>query len=52
MSVTLSYVLEGGGSSVTIDAELGSTGDQLDVEYVSLVEQVLHGRLFRPPHRS
>ena len=39
--VTLSYVLEGGGLSVTIDAELGSTGDQLDVEYVSLVEQVL-----------
>ncbi len=39
--VTLSYMLEDSGLSVTIDAELGSTGDQLDAEYVALVEQVL-----------
>jgi serine/threonine-protein kinase RsbW len=39
--VTLSYLLENDGLRVAIDAELGSTGDQLDADYVSLVEQVL-----------
>jgi serine/threonine-protein kinase RsbW len=39
--VTLSYLLGDGGLRVTIDADLGSAGDQLDADYVALVEQVL-----------
>ena len=39
--VTLSYVLDARSLSVTIDAELGGAGDQLDADYVALVEQVL-----------
>ena len=39
--VSLSYVLDEGSLSVTIDAELGRAGDQPDADYVALVEQVL-----------
>jgi serine/threonine-protein kinase RsbW len=39
--VRLSYVLEERGLRVAIDAELGSRGDQLDDDYIALVEQVL-----------
>jgi hypothetical protein len=39
--VSLSYVLDHGSLSVAIDAELDSTADQLDADYVALVEQVL-----------
>ncbi len=34
-------MLDDGSLSVTIDAELGSAADQLDADYVALVEQVL-----------
>ena len=39
--VTLSYLLGTDGLRVTIDAELGGAGDQLDADYIALVEQVL-----------
>jgi serine/threonine-protein kinase RsbW len=39
--VSLEYVLDARSLSVTIDAALGGAGDQLDADYVALVEQVL-----------